>query len=125
MLRNLVYNSPADIDSALAWSGGALLGAARAALEACPGPEPGDEPPQPDPQQAQQGPSLRQHAVYVAVNVASGSPSHKDAVMASGWPALLLGALAADGDERVREAAVWAVINLTWRWAPWGYVWST
>lgn len=33
---------------------------------------------------------LKQHAMYVVVNMASSTSAHKGAVMASGWPALLV-----------------------------------
>ena len=57
---------------------------------------------------------LKEHALYVVVNMASGSEAQKGAVMAHGWPGVLLGAMG-DGEPKVREAAVWAVINLSWR----------
>jgi hypothetical protein len=96
LLRNLLYNSPADVDAALAWSGGALLAAARAAAA-----RPGE------------APALREHALYVAVNAASSASPHKGAVVEAGWPAALVAALG-DGCEAVREAAVWGLINLSW-----------
>jgi hypothetical protein len=96
LCRNLVYCSAADVAAALAWSGGALLGAARAAAGRPGAPEP-----------------LRAHAVYVAVNAASGAVEHKAAVVAAGWAPALAAALSDDA-ERVREAAVWAVLNLAW-----------
>ncbi len=50
----------------------------------------------------------------MVVNLASGSEDQKGAVMAHGWPALLLAHMA-DPSPKVRVAAVWAVINLSWR----------
>lgn len=57
---------------------------------------------------------LKEHALYVVVNMASGSEAQKAAVMAGGWPQQLLAHMG-DAEPRVREAAVWAVINLSWR----------
>lgn len=59
---------------------------------------------------------LKEHALYVVVNMASGSEAQKAAVMAGGWPQQLLAHMG-DAEPRVREAAVWAVINLSWRCA--------
>lgn len=96
LLRNIVYNSYADIQAALHWSSNRLLEAVRDAL-----------------QRSEGQPGLKMHAMYVVVNMASSTAAHKQAVMSTGWPALLLAQLS-DPDERVREAAVWAIINLTW-----------
>jgi hypothetical protein len=94
---------------------------------------------------------LKHHALYVVVNMASSTAAHKEAVMQSGWPPLLVQQLRwglesaglvwlacrrfrsvpacawhqnvvyvptcstnRDENEQVREAAVWAIINLTW-----------
>jgi len=38
-------------------------------------------------------PQLKQHAMYVVVNMASSTNAHKQAVMQSGWPALLVAQL--------------------------------
>lgn len=96
LLRNLVYNSQQNIDAVLQWSSNSLLEAVRDALERS---------------QGQAG--LKQHAMFVVVNMASSTAAHKQAIMASGWPALLVAQLS-DSDDRVREAAVWVIINLTW-----------
>ncbi|PSC76204.1 armadillo repeat-containing 8-like isoform B [Micractinium conductrix] len=96
LLRNLVYNSEADINAALRWSELELLAAVRDTMQRGAGQS-----------------ALKQHAMYVIVNMASSTAAHKTSVMDSGWPALLVEQLS-DGDERVREAAVWVIINLTW-----------
>ncbi|EFN59484.1 hypothetical protein CHLNCDRAFT_138098 [Chlorella variabilis] len=96
LLRNMLYNAEHNIQAVLNWSCNTLLEAVRDVLERSRG---------------QAG--LKQHAMYVVVNMASSTAAHKAAVMQSGWPALLVEQLS-DGDERVREAAVWAIINLTW-----------
>ncbi|KAI7844558.1 hypothetical protein COHA_001916 [Chlorella ohadii] len=96
LVRNLVYNSQSDIQAVLRWSSDALLEAVRDAL-----------------QRGEGHAALKQHAMYVVVHMASSTSAHKAAVMASGWPALLV-QLLSDSDERMREGAVWAIINLTW-----------
>jgi armadillo repeat-containing protein 8 len=58
--------------------------------------------------------SLRKHAIYVLVNLASGCEAYKAGIMNSDWPSMLQ-VLLLDGDEGVREAAVWVCINLSWK----------
>lgn len=58
--------------------------------------------------------SLRKHAIYIIVNLASGCEAYKADIMNSGWPSILH-VLLKDGDEGVREAAVWVCINLSWK----------
>lgn len=53
---------------------------------------------------------LKQHAMYVVVNMASSTAAHKQAVMESGWPALLvqqLGCAAPQGGRAGLGAARW------------------
>lgn len=97
LLRNLVYNASSDVEAALAWSKGALLSTILAAA-----------------QRADEGAHQLQHALYAVVNVASGNAACKRAVMEAGWAPTLRTFLTHES-ERVREAAVWAVINLVWR----------
>ena len=60
------------------------------------------------------GAELRRNALRVVSNIASSSSANKGAVVAAGWPAVLAAALG-DSCALVRESAVWAIINLTWR----------
>ena len=60
--------------AALEWSGGELLGELETKLD----------PSKPLPQ------AVRQHALYCVANVLTGADAHKDAVLASNLPALLL-----------------------------------
>lgn len=153
LLRNLVYNSQADIQAVLLWSGDALLAAVRDALQrgqaqpmvsergkrgaggwalwaaeaahvatGAPSHLPRSLPlfaapssyfpalralqlkqhamlgdvismassPRPPPLSLLPPMQLKQHAMYVVVNMASSTSGHKAAVMASGWPQLLV-----------------------------------
>ncbi|KAI3433416.1 hypothetical protein D9Q98_003231 [Chlorella vulgaris] len=97
LLRNMLH-SERNIEAVLTWSCNALLEAARDVLQRSEG---------------QAAAELKHHALYVVVNMASSTAAHKEAVMQSGWPPLLVQQLR-DENEQVREAAVWAIINLTW-----------
>lgn len=105
LLRNLVNRERSSPPSAAApvfeWSQGQLLTTVLKAIE-----------------ELVQGTSQQQakhleQALYVVVNVASGGTSDKDAVIASGWVPVIHAALQ-HPNEHVREAAVWAVINISY-----------
>lgn len=54
-------------------------------------------------------------ALRVASNISTGLPEHQAMVMDSGIPSKLIPCLRDGRSQHVRAAAVWCVINLTWR----------
>jgi hypothetical protein len=96
LLRNLVHRYNDNTMSVMTWSNGNLLSRVLAAVSpSC-------------------SSTLREQALYVAVNIAASNYANKDAVIDSGWGLALNDALTCASDA-VREAAVWLVINLTWQ----------
>ena len=106
LLRNLVNRDRASPSSAAIsvsdWSQGQLLTSVLQAIES----ELGDNS---NPQQAKHV----EQALYVLVNIACGGGSDKDAVLSTGWIPIISAALEHPA-AKVREAAVWTVINLTY-----------
>eukprot|EP00741_Cyanophora_paradoxa_P005561 tig00000900_g5391.t1 len=96
LLRNLAYGKRGDIEAVFEGAGPQLM----PAIERC---------------LASDRPETITQALYVVTNVACGDEAHKEAIMQS--PALLRAVLEHMGHARsaIRVAAIWCVINLTWR----------
>jgi hypothetical protein len=95
LLRNLMHSPRPKRESLQRWTGNALLPSLLRCL-----------------QDTNASPREHQHALYTVVNIASGRQPYKDDIMAeNGLPDAITAALS-HGDDSVREAAVWAVINL-------------
>lgn len=58
--------------------------------------------------------SIAEQALYVVCNIASGAEKHKVRLMVSDIPQLILG-WTSHTDDRVRIAAIWCAINLSWK----------
>lgn len=96
LLRNLMHGKRPSSDMDGSWTSNEVLPALLRSL-----------------QDHTTNPLEDQHAMYAVVNVASGAAAEKDMVMRTvGLPSAISGGLNHQ-DPEVREAAIWAVINLS------------
>eukprot|EP00798_Chlamydomonas_sp_ICE-L_P026108 gene26108-11823_t len=98
-LRNLCMDSPNHITAVFDWAGADLLAILEEKLDPC----------------RNISVSIAEHAIYTVVNILTGSDAHKDAVLSSNLPAMLIHYLrGSQGTSELRLPAIWCIINFTW-----------